>query len=218
MKPIASLCTAITLSLSLTSAAHASMIITPAGTGAATGSDNVDFADMFDSQPASVPTEGPTTDSFGGSYGFFSIANTGRVGYIDFGTDFADITIEEAYIGVQRYGDNSTATMTYWWSDTTDMTFDGTDIAQSSLNLFNTDGAPSGGDYTAYWFQSFSGSAPVQKQYLVIEYTTAGANGYGNRLNELVLAGSIAAVPEPATSALLIGAFALILLRRRRQC
>lgn len=194
--------------LSVAGTSQAAVLITPVGVGTATGSSGpVEFTGMFDAQPSTIPAVGNTSGSYGSQYGYFATANTGRVGYIDFGSDYANITLETVYVELKQFGNPSTATITYWWSSSTDKNFDGTDIAQSNLGLFSTGSANS----NQQWIQTWSGSVTVPHQYLVIEYTSAS---YGNRLGEIAFAGTV--VPEPATLGLAAGAVGFLAFRRRR--
>ncbi len=191
----------------LTISTRAAVLITPVGgAGTATGSGSTSFSGMFDSQPAGIPPIGTTTDPFVGSYGFFGI--TGRTGYIDFGVNFANITLEQTIIGLKQFGSASTLVLSSWWSDASDATFDGSDAVAPDFGIFSTASANS----NKQWVQTWTGSVPVAKRYLLLQYTSGSES---NRQEEVVFGGSV--VPEPATVALLAGAGTFLMVMRRRR-
>lgn len=186
-------------------ASQGAVLITPVGSGNATGSGATGFGGMFDAQPVGIPPLGATTDPFGASYGFYATATTG---YIDFGASYANITLEQTIVGLKQFGSASTIVLTSWWSDTPDATFNGSDIAAPDLGIFSTGGANS----NKQWVQTWTGSVTVPKQYLLLQYTAVSQS---NRTEELVFVGTV--VPEPTSLALLAGAGTVLLgLRRRR--
>lgn len=197
----------VALLLPTSNVAHGALIITPVGVGTATGSSGpANFAGMFDSQPASIPTVGNTTDPFGSGYDYFSTPV--RTGYVDFGAGFASLTLQSTYVEIQAFGTNSTATINYWWSDATDNALDGSDLAEANnLGLFVNTGASS----SQQWLQTWTGTVVVPKRYLLVQYATADI---GNRFKEAVFVGT---VPEPSTALALAFAAGLIGARRRRR-
>ena len=178
----------------------APIVITPDGTGTASGSLFANIAGMFDAQPASIPVVGNTTDAEGNGYTINNDA--ARRGYIDFGADYADITLQNVYILIKQFGtsDNPTS-QTYYWSSDTNAAFEAGDVLAPNLNLFTNSAATSDKQWTLVW----SGSEAVQQRYLIVgaEDTTS------NRIVEVALVGEV--VPEPASLALLgMGGFLLM--------
>lgn len=196
----------LTVSLALAGISPAATLLTPVGMGSATGSGIVNFGGMFDAQPAGIPTVGTATGSYGATYDFYGVSSVGRVGYIDFGSSFSNYAIENIYVELKQFGSNPANVVTYWWSSSTDKTFDGTDVAQSDLGLFN----PGAANSNQQWIQTFAGSITIPRQYLLIEYTSGD---FSNRLGEVAFA--VTTVPEPAAMAL-IAAGGLLFIRRRR--
>ena len=180
-------------------AANAAVVL-PYTAGSANGYQST--AGMNDAQPASVPTLGTTTDDFGNSFGFYT--TNPRAVYVDFGSDYALVDLQQVIIGLKQYGTDPSGTPSCFWSEDPDEEFDGTDVAAPNL-FFGWTAASS----SKSWQQIWSGSVTPAHQYYIVAFD--GTQGWSNRPQEVVIAG----VPEPATMALL-GLGVIGLLRRRR--
>ena len=184
------------LVLVLASTSQAQILITPAGSprsGGADGGGYVQFGGMFDSQPATVPAAGPTTNPIGGTYDYTGTGGIGRIGYVDFGANYGALTLTQIFVELKQYGTNSTAGVSYFWS--ADRTLDGNDARTVDLGLFQSGNANS----DQQWVNTFTGSVPVSQEFLLIRYDSGDV---GNRLGEVAFSGTMGAVPEPSTLAM----------------
>src|SRR5687768_1046601 len=77
------------------STGEAQQVVLPVTAGGASGSSYFPLQYSFDAQPASPPTVGMTGAT--GSLGSNPNGYAGRQGYIDFGANFANLTITEAW-------------------------------------------------------------------------------------------------------------------------
>lgn len=195
--------------------AHAATIIPLTGgqaIGAGSGYENI--APFFDSQPAAVPTVGPTVDLFGGIGGFF--ADSGRGFYFDFGTSYGSVTISDVYVGLKLNGTNSSGVVvSYFWSSDTNVNYDplSGDTPAPDFNLFTF----TGNTAEKSWQQIYDGVDVVpQGRYYIGRFS--GATTLTNRMEEIAFVG---AVPEPGAAGLIAitvaGATCLIRRRGNRQ-
>lgn len=194
-------------------AAHATAVMSVTG-GTATGSAYENIPPYFDATPATIPVAGTTTDSFGSAGGFYAAA--GRAAYFDFGDDWADMTIDGVWFGLKQWGTNpnGVAPQTFWSADT-GKAFDGGDTAAPDFGMWSWTAATS----DKSWQRVFSGSVTPQARYYILAFD--GTQNMGNRLQEIVFTGEIAAapvVPEPMTMAGLLVSLGGVggYLRRRR--
>lgn len=187
----------------------ANLIITPEAWGGLGGYENT--AGMFDSQPATLPVAGTTTDAFGSTFSIYN--DVGRGIYIDFGAGYADYEIASVWLGLKQYGSDGTGSAApSYWSDTaalSDAQTNGT-VAPDFYTSFT-----SSDTQNAIWYQTWSGSETPAARYYVQVFD--GTQDGGNRMSELVFEGVTSAIPEPASALLLgMGALAICLFRRSK--
>jgi hypothetical protein len=184
-------------------------VITPAAYGVTSdpGNLNVVLTGAFDSQPTAEPTVGQAPGYVIGASP--QVYAGPRTGYIDFGPDYASITLTGTYELLQKYG------QTVGW-DGLSWTWSGDKLLSTTAD--NTS-APDFGFMEPYtvslqqanmWIQPWTGSVTPAAQYLLL--TTPASGVAGNASVEWVFTGS---VPEPASLSLLC-AGGLVLLRKRR--
>lgn len=201
---------------------HADIVFTPNAAGTATGSAFHELDRAFDSQPVIGDLSTSPNDISpvsGGNLGQGVPGDANRQGYIDFGTNFADVEITGLWTAYNAFATVNPA-IPYedlWWSDTTNNvrglagTF--TDINESLFNFATqaVSGVPSN---TTRWTQDFDFSgSPVTPSHRYLILSTGASGLAGGRATEF----AITAIPEP--SALLYGLVAmaaLVAFRRRK--
>ncbi|WP_164821663.1 Ig-like domain-containing protein [Paenibacillus koleovorans] len=145
----------------LGSAAMASgdpQMIIPTAAGAATGSQFFPLENAFDSTDPGVDGTGTPTGGAGANNG--PAYSTSRVGYIDFGPNWANVRITATWT---KYRASSTGNMTpyteLWWDDDIDMTNDGT--TETRINFNSVQSLPNTGSTTPWIRDSDVSSSPV---------------------------------------------------------
>ncbi len=217
-----------TLIFTLMTAAQAAVVITPESAGGVPGSGFQNPAPFFDAQPATPPTAGTTTDSFGSAGAFY--LTDGRAFYFDFGPNFANLSITEAFLGLKQFGSDPSlmAEANFYWSPTltsSDLTYQ--PITQGHIAATGTGAGATSGvggffnifDYTAdtpnkSWQSVWTGDVTPSARYFIGSIVDATGGATGNRVEEIVFTGTI---PEPSTG-LLLGLGALALACSRRIC
>ena len=161
-------------------------VITPSATGSVSGYQAT--GSLFDSQPAGVPSAGATSDPMGVTGGFYTMA--GRSAYIDFGQDYASITITELWMGLKLNGvdPNGVAPVTFW-SSSLHATYDPAsgDVAAPTFGIWNfvaSTGVQS-------WQRLWTGSQTPAARYYILTFD--GTQNAGNRMAEIVFVGSVSA-------------------------
>jgi hypothetical protein len=169
------------------STGKAQQVVLPLTAGGASGSAYFPLQYGFDAQPASPPTVGMTGAT--GSLGSNPNGYAGRQGYIDFGPNFATLTITEAWTAYWSWTNynGSLPFASLWWSPTTDNVFNaGTDIAETRFN-FGTQAATVGAQ--ALWTRDAAGLfiTPAAR-YLIVSAPASGTFA-SDRATELALVG-----------------------------
>jgi hypothetical protein len=177
--------------------------VIPVTAGAATGSAYFPLQLAFDAQPTSPPTVGQL--GTGGAFGSNPNGYAGRQGYIDFGPNFADITITEAWTAYWSWTsyNGSAPFASLWWSSSTDNVFNaGTDIAETRFN-FGTQAATVGAQ--ALWTRDATGlSIHPAARYLIVS-TPASATFGLDRVTELAFVGYTTPLPPSVVAAVNVG-------------
>lgn len=199
-------------SLILSSFAVQAQMIIPMIGGTATGSAFEEFDTAFDSQPAAVPTAGVTTDEFGVDININT--SSGRGVFLDFGINYATLTVNQIYAGLKATGTNPTGitgTATYFWSNDSGVAFDaGTDTLAPDLNLFNFTATNSSKRWELI-YNNPTGLVPAARYYVI---RFGGSGGAGNRIQEYVF---VTTVPETSAACLGLLGGGMLLFRRRRK-
>ena len=195
------------MSIGLTTGSASADVITPVAVGLADGSDFIGIAAAFDSQPMTEPTAGDTAAAGGSAVSLFN----GRTGYMDFGADFADFSIEGTFELLKQFGSNSTMQTTFFWSDDTELG-NADDVAAPNFGF----GSAFVADGDKQWISRYTGPAVTpEARYLLIDVSDTGSAS--NRSLEWVFVGTTGAVPEPGSLTLAgLGLTALLGRARRR--
>lgn len=114
-------------------------IVTPSAAGQASGGDFFPLNRAFDGSP----TWNTTTASVGGTAGLANApAYSSRYGFIDFGSDFAQVHIMETWTLYRTFsGGSQPGYQTMWWDDDTD-TINDNGITETRLDFNSAQGAP----------------------------------------------------------------------------
>jgi hypothetical protein len=163
--------------------------VLPVTGGVASGSAYFPLQYGFDAQPVSPPTVGLTGS--GGTFGSNPNGYAGRQGYIDFGPNFAKLTIKEIWTAYWAWTNYNGALPfgSLWWSSTTDNVYNaGSDILENRFN-FATQAATVGAQ--ALWTRDASGlSITPPARYLIVSAPASGTFG-SDRVTELAFVGFI---------------------------
>jgi hypothetical protein len=192
-------------------------VIIPVTSGQASGGQFFQFNQAFDAQPGSIPTDGQLVpgDNIGNGIQNFGGA---RQGYIDFGVNFATITITETWTAFRAFGavTGPNPFSALWWSSDTTNTFSGGDVVATGFNFGTRSIAYDGAN--AQWTRDFTGlSITPLARYLIVE--DGSATFAGGRGTELLIVGFTSPVPEPSTLTLgLVGLAMGVIGYRQRSC
>lgn len=170
-------------------------IVLPVTGGQANGGGFNTFDRAFNAQPTSVPTVGVTTEDAGTNYQL-DYGNY-RAGFVDFGSDFADIELTDVFVLLKRFANGTNGQAIYFWSNDLDSTFEaieGDEVAPN-FDVFNTQGADTS---SSRWIQAWSGSEAPAHRYLIVGFEGA-TQDHSNGLGEIAFVGT---VPEPASLAM----------------
>lgn len=176
-----------------TASAQTLQVLTPTGTGAATGSLYFPMQFAFDAQPTLNTANQPV----GGTGGSDAPYYADRVGYIDFGPDWAKVQISATWTRYRASSvGNQTSYAALWWDDDTD-TVNDSGLTETRLN-FNTAQNLSTGS-TEPWIRDRDLSAnPVtpRARYLLCRTPTTMTN----RAKEYAIVGTRTTTPPPPQS------------------
>ncbi|MBO9608335.1 MAG: Ig-like domain-containing protein, partial [Paenibacillaceae bacterium] len=173
-------------------------IIAPYAAGTASGSNTFPLQYAFDSTDMSV--NAVTGEPTGGPGASFAPYYTSRVGYIDFGPDWANIRIVSTWTKYRTFSNGDQAPYEeLWWDDDNDKTND-SGLTETRINFNSAQGLATGG--TAPWIRDADVSAsPVvpEGRYLLLRSSATMTN----RASEYAIVGW---VNKPVTGITVTGA------------